>query len=225
MINRAGLGCVDQASLIQLQAKIPDMIAALQTEAKPHERRRHQRVKVALLGRYMLQDTREFPCQTIDMSPGGLALFAPVKGVLGERVVAYLDHLGRVEGIISRMFDDGFAMQTNFPALKREKLADQLTWLANRHALGMKEDRRHERIAPANPSTTLKIADGREYRAKLIDISISGAALTADAELAMGAFVTIGTTQAKVVRVFEGGVAVEFSRPFVEEAFGAESTL
>ena len=69
----------------------------LKPVSKPMERRRHQRVKVVLLGRYMLADRREFPCQTIDMSPGGVALFAPVKGTAGERVVAYIDQLGRIE--------------------------------------------------------------------------------------------------------------------------------
>ena len=34
------------------------------------ERRRFQRVRVTLLGRYMLPDRREFPCQVIDMSRG-----------------------------------------------------------------------------------------------------------------------------------------------------------
>ena len=42
------------------------------------ERRRFQRVRVNLLGRYMLADRREFPCQVTDMSPGGMALIAPV---------------------------------------------------------------------------------------------------------------------------------------------------
>jgi len=42
------------------------------------ERRRHQRVKVDLLGRYMLADRREFPCQVSNMSPGGIAIVAPV---------------------------------------------------------------------------------------------------------------------------------------------------
>jgi hypothetical protein len=40
------------------------------------ERRRFQRVKVHLLGRYMLPDRREFPCQIINMSPGGLSATA-----------------------------------------------------------------------------------------------------------------------------------------------------
>jgi hypothetical protein len=33
------------------------------------ERRRFQRVKVNLLGRYMLSDRREFPCHVANMSP------------------------------------------------------------------------------------------------------------------------------------------------------------
>jgi hypothetical protein len=56
------------------------------------ERRRHQRVKVNLLGRYMLADRREFPCQVTDMSPGGMALVASIAGQTGERVIAYVDH-------------------------------------------------------------------------------------------------------------------------------------
>ncbi len=69
------------------------MTAKLKTNAKANERRRHLRVEVVLLGRYMLQDRREFPCQTVNMSPGGLAISAPVRGAIGERVVIYLDQI------------------------------------------------------------------------------------------------------------------------------------
>src|SRR5262249_57429684 len=74
------------------------------------ERRRLQRVKVHLLGRYMLPDRREFPCQIINMSPGGLALLAPGIGNVGDRVIAYLDHIGRVEGRFTRIMDNGVAL-------------------------------------------------------------------------------------------------------------------
>ena len=96
------------------------------------ERRRHQRVKVNLLGRYMLADRREFPCQVVDMSPGGMALQAPMAGQPGERVIAYVDHLGRLEGKVARTFENGFAMTISATLRKRDKLAAQLTWLANR---------------------------------------------------------------------------------------------
>ena len=38
---------------------------------------RFQRVKVSLLGRYMLADRREFPCQVLEMSPGDALYFHP----------------------------------------------------------------------------------------------------------------------------------------------------
>src|SRR3978361_2347177 len=74
------------------------------------ERRRFQRVKGHLLGRYMLRDRREFPCQIINIAPGGLALLAPGIGSVGDRVIAYLDHIGRVEGKINRIIDNGVAL-------------------------------------------------------------------------------------------------------------------
>jgi hypothetical protein len=100
-----------------------------QTLPASQERRRFQRVKVHLLGRYMLPDRREFPCQIINMSPGGLALLAPGIGNVGDRVIAYLDHIGRVEGRITRIIDNGFAMTVGATARKRDKLAAQLTCL------------------------------------------------------------------------------------------------
>lgn len=188
-------------------------------ETKVQERRRHQRVKVVLPGRYMLEDRREYPCRTIDISPGGVAFAALAKGRLGERVVAYLTQIGRVEGTIARHFDEGFAIQMKLPPLKREKLADQLTWLANRQALGMAEDRRHERIAPRHLHVTMKMPSGHEHLGKLIDVSISGAALAVAAKPPIGSSVVIGETAAQIVRHFEGGVAVEFDRPIPVEAF------
>jgi hypothetical protein len=191
----------------------------LPPEARVIDRRRHQRVSVNLLGRYMLADRQEYPCQVTDISPGGAALVAPVVGIRGERVVCYLDHIGRIEGTIVRQLPVGFALQMTVPLIKREKLADQLTWLANRNDLGMPEDRRHERIAPKNPRSTLLAADGTYYPVRLIDISISGAAMTCDQRPPVGSAVTIGRTPARVVRVSPTGIAVEFARLLPAEQF------
>ena len=84
--------------------------AALRPAPRPTERRRHRRVPLALLGRYMLPSHEEYPCQTVDVSPGGLLLTAPVKGAVGERVVLYFEHLGRLEGEIARHTGEGFAV-------------------------------------------------------------------------------------------------------------------
>ena len=136
---------------------------AFAIDAGRHERRRHQRVKVRLTGQFMRQDRHEFPCATIDISPGGIAFESEVSGEIGERIIAYLNQIGRVEGTVARHFYGGFAIQMKLPPLKREKLADQLTWLANRQVLGMPEDRRHERIEPRNKGTTLTLPGGRQH--------------------------------------------------------------
>jgi hypothetical protein len=185
------------------------------------ERRRFQRVKVNLLGRYMLADRREFPCQVTDMSPGGMALIAPVAGKPGERVIAYVDHVGRLEGVIARQLENGFAMTIGATLRKRDKLAAQLTWLANRGILGLPEDRRHGRITPRNPMARLILPNGVNVTCRIIDISQSGAAIASDQRPEIGALVTIGKTSGRVVRHVEDGFAIEFVRlqhpDFVEE--------
>lgn len=190
-------------------------MSALQAKAfrlatRNAERRRHQRVHVALLGRYMLSDRQEYPCQTVDVSPGGALLVAPVRGAIGERVVVYLENLGRVEGEITRHVPHGFAFSIAAASRKRDKLASQLTWLANRKDLGLPEDRRHERIVPKNPRATVRLESGREVEARLTDVSLSGAALSMEHRPPLGAKVTVGSTPAKVVRHYKGGIAVEF---------------
>src|SRR6202161_3282624 len=125
-----------------------------------NETRRYQRVRVDLLGRYMLEDRREFPCQVVDMSPGGMAVIAPQCGRLGERVVAYIDHVGRLEGVIARIYPSGFSMTIAASQRKRDKLAAQLTWLANRNILDLPEDRRHQRVAARDQTTTVRTEAG-----------------------------------------------------------------
>ncbi len=194
------------------------MTQALKVQPHALERRRHQRVKVVLFGRYMLENRQEFPCQTIDASPGGMALYAPVRGKIGERVVIYLEQLGRVEGLVTRVFDNGFAIALSATKRKQDKLANQLTWLANRHELGLPEDRRHERILPRQSAVMIALPDGREVGARVIDISMSGAALSCSEQVALGTEVTVGEIESRVVRHFEGGIAVEFKRPIVDPA-------
>lgn len=185
------------------------------------ERRRFQRVKVNLLGRYMLADRREFPCQVVNMSPGGMAIIAPVSGAAGERIIAYVDHLGRLEGHIARVFQNGFAMTISATARKRDKLAAQLTWLANRQILALPEDRRHGRIVPRNPIGRLIMPNGLNVSCRIIDVSQSGAGIASDQRPAVGALVTLGKVQGRVVRHLEDGFAIEFTRlqhpDFLEE--------
>jgi len=177
------------------------------------DKRKFQRVKVNLPGRFMLPNREEYPCQAVEMSPGDIVLFTPVKGEIGDRIVAYVEVLGRVSGNIARLFEGGFALKFHVSPLKQDRLADKLTWLANKDTLSMPEDRRHGRIAPDNPVSHLTLPDGRSYECQIMDISLSGAAVTAPVCPDIYTHVTLGKMHGKVVRHLDKGFAIEFNTP------------
>jgi PilZ domain len=175
------------------------------------ERRRHQRAKVRLRGRYMLADRREYACQAIEISAGGIAILGAIKGEIGERVVAYFDRIGRVEGMIVRHFDKCFVIELSASALKRERLDLRIGWLVRREAGLVADSRRHERIALYRWRTNLKTADGQDCVAHVVDLSVSGAAISVNAAPPIGSNVTLGDRTGVVVRHFHGGIAVTFT--------------
>ncbi|MCR5860070.1 PilZ domain-containing protein [Mesorhizobium sp. J428] len=199
--------------------------AAMDFSQAKAERRNFQRVRVKIYGRFMLEDRSEHPCQVLDMSPGNVLLRADRIGQPGEKVIAYIDHIGRIEGVVTRTQADGFAMTIVASDRKKDKLAAQLTWLANKHELDLPEDRRHERIAPRNPISVIQLADGRQYQCRIIDLSLSGAAIEIDVKPALGTQVILGTMRGQVVRHFEDGVAVEFAVIQRPESLEAEFSV
>ncbi len=174
------------------------------------DRRKYKRIKVNLLGRFMLENKQEYPCKLLDISPGGASMIAPVIGEPCERIVAYFDHIGRIEGIITRTFESGFAIAIIATPYKREKLAAQLTWIANHKTLNLPEERRHSRIVPQNTQATIKYADGTVSQCRLLDVSLSGASIDIDKKIEIGTEVMLGRLRAVVVRHHEHGIGLKF---------------
>ncbi len=174
------------------------------------ESRAFSRVKVDLLGRLMLENRAEYDCRVVDMSPGDVCFTTNALPRMGERVIAYIEHLGRLEGKVTKIDDMQFVITLSATERKREKLAAQLTWLANKHELDLPEDRRHDRFAPQPNISELMLDDGRKYPCRIIDLSLSGAAVDIDVRPALGTSVQLGHMRGRVVRQFQEGVAVEF---------------
>lgn len=174
------------------------------------DRRRHRRVQLALLGRFMRANKLEYPCKLNDISVGGASLMSPVVLSPNERVVAYFDHIGGIEGTVARLFDGGFAMQFLATPHKREKLAAQLTWLINRHELPSTEERRHERIPTPSRSMPLKLNDNITIECRVVDFSLSGAAVETNARPPLGTEVVLGKLRARVVRYHDTGLGLQF---------------
>ena len=174
------------------------------------ERRRHRRVLVTVFGRFMREDKQEYPCQVINMSAGGMAMLAPVTCDVGEHIVAYLDNLGRIEGIVVRAFEGGFAVRILASLYKRERIANLLTWLVNQKSLGLGEERKHERIVPRINASKLILPNGDVHNCRVIDVSLSGASVACTVKPPTGMVVILGRMRGRVVRHHDQGVALQF---------------
>jgi PilZ domain len=173
------------------------------------DRRRHKRVTVNLLGRFMRANRHEYPCRLVDVSVGGAAILAPLEVRVGERIVAYFDHLGGIEGNVTRFIDAGFAIEITATQYKREKLAAQLMWLLNREELASAEERRHARMVLSNHRSVLVLPEGN-LACDVLDVSLSGASVGTDARPALGEEIMVGKLRCRVVRHHDRGIGVEF---------------
>ena len=77
----------------------------------------------------MLSDGSEHPCETIDVSVTGLAINAYIVGDFKERVVAYIDELGRLEGVVARRGNGWFAIDVKIPQSRIDRLAQKIAAL------------------------------------------------------------------------------------------------
>jgi hypothetical protein len=181
------------------------------------DQQREVRVMVSIPGRYSLADVRDdrgerrvFACRAVNLSPQSIVLAAPVNGKVGARVIADILHLGRVEGTVARVFDRGFAMTIRATEGEPARLVDKIEWLAKHKDDQLPDKRANERFAPTNPYSRLMLADGTVMTCVVIDVSICGAALSAEIVPELRTVVAVGSVIGRVVRHFEGGFSVKF---------------
>ena len=175
-------------------------------------------VNISLGGRYSLANwydpqgnRREFACRTSRMTPFRMMVAVPVVGKVGERVASYFGDFGKLEGWITDTVAGGFLFELAITKARREKLANKLTWLEKRQQDPSIQDARvQERLIPANPHSTLVFADGTHRDCFVIDMSVSGVAVSADVQPAIGTPLSVGRSVGRVVRHFREGFAVKF---------------
>ncbi len=178
--------------------------------ASGRDRRRYARAPLRLPGRYLLEDGSEHSCECLDISVGGLRLKAARAGAWGSKVIAYIDDFGRVEGYVVRRAPGWFAIEVHATERKESRLVERIEALLSRDIKPTVERRGSDRFHQARELVMLTSSNGQTYEAELADVSAQGAAVLADGLFAIGELVGIGKKYAKVIRVFPGGVALEF---------------
>lgn len=174
------------------------------------ERRRFRRMPIEVNGRMLDPLGREHDCRTADISPGDVRIAAPILPGVGDRVVLYLDGIGRVSGNVARTCGEGeVAIIFDFSAHKRERLAEQLTLAANK-SLGVDEPARS--VRDGAQTVRLEFETGDAYDGEVLDFSLAGMTVrTQRPPPLIGVWVRVGAVYGRVARLIEGGFAIDFA--------------
>ncbi len=148
---------------------------------------------------------------TVNVSTTGVHLQTQTRMRVGDKLVCYFKYLGRFDGQITRVSGDNVAFAFDISDTKRDRMADQLTWLINKDRLGLEEERMAERVA-ASGDLTVTCEDGRTLSCNVVDMSLTGVAVkTTDERPFVGENITCGIRKGTVARWLDGGFAVEFT--------------
>jgi len=171
----------------------------------------------ALMGRYLLASRKNrshrvqvFACRLQSISPHLMVASAPVLGAPGEELSANFEPFGTVKGRVARLIDGGFSMAIETTAEERDLLIKRIGWYKKRVFHGVADKRAHRRMMPRDPRSTVLFADGTRLPCLIIDMSRSGAALSADVQPDLGTPLAVGWVVARVVRWLDVGFAVQF---------------
>jgi hypothetical protein len=175
-------------------------------------------VNIAVGGSYTLANwfdsqgkPRTFACRTSRVSPFRMMVAVPVVGKVGDRITTYFGDFGKLDGLISDTTAGGFLLELAMTASMREKFASKLTWLEKKQKdPSIPDGRKQARIIPASPHSTLTFADGTTRGCFVIDMSVSGAAVSADVQPQVGMPLAVGACIGRVVRLLPDGFAVKF---------------
>jgi hypothetical protein len=151
-----------------------------------------------------------YACRTQSISATSIAITAPVRGTEGEWLTARFDGLGIVRGCVARRTGDGFVFDVSASPEEHAKLAASIAWLKSQRVNKETDKRESRRFRPRDPRSQLRIGAGDPMDCFVIDLSRSGAAISAAVRPEVGEPVVLGKLAGKVVRHRDVGFAIQF---------------
>ena len=166
---------------------------------------------------YESDQARVFGCRARSLTVQMAVLAAPVAGAVGEMLALKLDDIGLIKASVARITSDGFAADLHVPEKDIAAMAARIDWLKQRRVHAIADRRLAKRWQPRNPRSLMIVGDRRDVPCFIIDLSTSGAALSADTMPQMGQPVVVGGVIGRVVRRLEAGFAIQFLTPLAAD--------
>ena len=184
-----------------------------------HDFLNQRAVSIIVSGTYTLPNwydprgrLRTFACRATRVSPFRMMVEAPVVGKVGDSLTSYFRDFGHFEGTISDTTTRGLLLELEMTRSMRARLAEKLIWLEKKtkDPFSISEARQNPRFVPKTSQSTLTFADGTVHGCHIIDVSMSGVAVSAEIQPPTGTPLAIGACVGRVVRHFPNGFAVKF---------------
>jgi hypothetical protein len=171
-----------------------------------------------ITAKYNIADRRDlrsgsrlfFACRVEHITAMEMMISVPVTGDIGDPVLVQVDRLGEMRGLVARRTRVGFVMSISATQPERAKLKVKIDWFQKSRARKVVNKRTHDRFTPSNPHSTLIFGDGSTLRCFVVDMSSSGAAVSADVMPNAGTPLALGTVVGRVVRHLPNGFAIRF---------------
>jgi hypothetical protein len=166
----------------------------------------------ALLGRQTDDDEGipVYSCRLCSISPNQVVIIAPVIAHEDEIVIMHFHDFGIMRTRVVRELPTGFVADLLLDDDGREKLASKIRWKRSNTHAHIPDKREFPRFMPRHPRSVMTMGDGSRHPCFVIDVSQSGAAVSAAILPGKGTPLAIGALIGRVVRRLDVGFAVQF---------------
>lgn len=182
------------------------------------ERRTEVRIAVSLPGTIVFVDRCDargksltLDCRAVNISPSAIAVASTLEVSVGERATLRLEQFGDFRGVVNCLLSGGFVLKIEQTAAESEALALRINGFDKIKNHDAPERRRARRVIPRNRHSLLTWPDGKIEACLILDISVSGAAVSAQTLPEIGAALALGRLAGRVVRLFKGGFGIQFT--------------
>jgi hypothetical protein len=194
-------------------ARAMDMLR--EEQLRPAEKRRYRRMPIELSGRLQDANGGEFDCRTLNLSPGDARVATSARMLVGDKILLYLNGLGRIEADVRRAIPElsAYGVRFNITRHKLERHVDIIMGLLYPWARDA-DSRRFPREA-AGGAVDVVLQSGRTITGQVVDMSLVGiSVLSPEKPPLVGESVSVSGRIGRVARYFEGGFAIDL-RPTV----------
>ncbi|MGO9703057.1 MAG: hypothetical protein ACLPX7_27800 [Xanthobacteraceae bacterium] len=159
-----------------------------------------------------------FACRAVNLSTTTVAFTAAAVDVkIGDQILATVEQIGTLEGAVAQLLKGGFVVNITASEEERDKLRRKITWLERHKNFDVLDARTKPRLIPRNPRAKMILPDGKVESCTMLDLSVSGTAVSAKIIPEIGGVLAINNVVGRVVRHFEHGFAVRFIEDMSDE--------